>query len=94
LTSNASGGFVTKILSNAQGMSGVGSTTGAQYRGTGGTQRQLSINAGVEDTFVNTFQIIGQGPGNNFLVHQNVHITINANGDLTVVHDNFSIDCR
>jgi hypothetical protein len=93
LTSNASGGFVTKSLNNAQGMSGVGLTTGAQYRGTGVSQRQLSINVGVEDTFVNTFSLIGQGSGNNLLVHETLHITINANGDLTVVHDNFSIDC-
>ncbi len=67
--------------------------TGAKYRGTGMSQRQLSINAGVADSFVNTFSFIGQGSGNNLRVHETVHITINANGDLTVVHDNLSIDC-
>jgi hypothetical protein len=43
---------------------------------------------------VNNFRIIGQGKGNNFLVHENLHLTINANGVATAVHDNFSIDCR
>jgi hypothetical protein len=45
------------------------------------------------ETFVNNFKIIGQGPGNNFLVHQNVHITVNANGTLTASVDNFSTEC-
>jgi len=29
-------------------------------------------------TFVNNFRIIGQGPGNNFLVHKTLQIKINA----------------
>ena len=45
-------------------------------------------------TFVNNFRIIGQGSGNNFLVHETLHITVNADGTITVFHDNFSIDCR
>ena len=32
--------------------------------------------------------------GNNFLVHETFHFTVNANGDTTVVHDNFSIECK
>src|SRR6266567_741998 len=42
----------------------------------------------------NNVRIIGQGPGNNLLVHENAHITINANGTVTVFHDNFSVDCK
>ena len=34
------------------------------------------------------------GAGNNFLFHENQKITINANGDVTVIHDNFSADCK
>ncbi len=45
-------------------------------------------------SFVNNFRMIGPGPGNNYLEHQNTHITINANGDVTVTHDNFSVDCK
>jgi hypothetical protein len=43
---------------------------------------------------VNNFRIIGQGPGNNYLVHETEHIIFNANGTLTVFHDNFSAACR
>jgi hypothetical protein len=80
-----------------QGIVGTGETTGAKYQATGITQESFkgSIQNGqFNDTFVNNFKIIGQGPSNNFLVHETFHITINANGTLTVFHDNLSIDCR
>ena len=51
-------------------------------------------NGQFTQTFVNNFRIIGQGPGNNFLVHEVFHITINANGDVTVIHDSISVDCK
>ncbi|MBI4420235.1 MAG: hypothetical protein HY560_05360, partial [Gemmatimonadetes bacterium] len=45
-------------------------------------------------TYVNNFRIIGEGSGNNLLVHATSHITVNANGELTAVVDNFSVECR
>ena len=80
-----------------QGISGTGETTGAQYQATGVTQESFKNslqNGQVNETFVNNFRIIGQGPGNNFLVHETLHFTINANGAVTVSHDNFSADCQ
>ena len=80
-----------------QGLSGVGTTTGDTYHGTGVTTdhfRGSLVNGQFTETFVNNFRIIGQGPGNNLLVHENLTITLNANGDLTVFHDNLSIECR
>jgi hypothetical protein len=80
-----------------QGVSGVGSVSGDKYQGTGVTR--TSIEADVVsfpfiETFVNNFRIIGQGPGNNFLLHQNIHITVNANGTVTASVDNFSVECK
>jgi hypothetical protein len=69
-------------------------TTGDRYAATGETQDTFNAHAGVEYTFVNNFKIIGQGPGNNFLVHETYHYTFNANGELTVELDNFSVECR
>ncbi len=43
---------------------------------------------------MNNFRIIGQGEGNNFLIHVNGHFTVNANGEVTVANVNFSADCR
>ena len=80
-----------------QSISGTGETTGARYQATGVTQESFKNslqNGQVNETFVNNFRIIGQGPGNNFLVHETLHFTINANGAVTVSHDNFSADCK
>ena len=80
-----------------QGLNGVGGVTGDKYQATGVTQGEFSdnlINGQATETFVNNFRIIGQGPGNNATVHENAHITINANGILTATVDNFSADCK
>jgi hypothetical protein len=80
-----------------QGVSGTGETTGDKYQGTGVTQSSFKIpllNGAATFTSVNNFRIIGQGPGNNYLVHENAHVTINANGTVTVFHDNFSVACK
>jgi len=84
-----------KNHSQPQGVSGTGLTTGDKYQGTGVTQDHFSANRGAETfTFVNNFRVIGQGPGNNFLVHQVFHVTINANGEVTGTVDNFSVECK
>ena len=86
-----------KTHAQPQGASGVGLTTGDTYNATGVTQEQDSlplINGAFEFTFVNNFKIIGQGPDNNLLVHQNVHVTITPNGVVTTVVDHQSIECR
>ena len=80
-----------------QGISGTGETTGAKYTATGVTQQSFKSslqNGQANFTFVNNFRMIGQGPGNNFLVHETLHITMAADGTVTVVHDNFSIECK
>jgi hypothetical protein len=80
-----------------QGIAGVGETTGEKYQATGVTQESFKTaleNGQANLTFVNNFRIIGQGPGNNLLVHETLHITINADGSLTATHDNFSMDCK
>jgi hypothetical protein len=80
-----------------QGVSGTGETTGDKYQATGVTQESFKTslqNGQANLTFVNNFDIIGQGPGNNFLVHEDMHVTINADGTVTVTHDNFRSDCK
>jgi hypothetical protein len=88
------GGFHAKSHFQPQGLSGTGADTGDKYQATGVTQDHFNGKVGLTFTSVNNFRIIGQGKGNNFLVHENLHLTINANGVATAVHDNFSIDCR
>jgi hypothetical protein len=98
ITSTVNGQNVSaKAHFQPQGLSGVGQTTGDKYQATGVTQdhQKSSLQNGQASfTFVNNFRIIGQGPGNNFLVHQVVHVTVNANGDTTADHDRFTVDCK
>jgi hypothetical protein len=77
-----------------QGISGVGQTTGDKYQATGVTQDEFNATVGHEETFINNFRIIGQENGNNFLVHQTIHMTINANGSVTAFVNMVSVDCR
>jgi hypothetical protein len=93
-TTSKSGGVHAAAHFQPQGISGIGQTTGEKYQGTGVTQDEFNTRIGLEETFVNNFRIIGQSSGNNFLVHENFHITINANGTVTAFVDNFSVDCR
>jgi hypothetical protein len=91
---NAAGGTSGFMHFQPQGLTGIGMTTGLKYQATGVTQTSFSVNAGEQMTFVNNFRIIGQGPGNNLLVHEVSHITIDANGNVTASFDNLSIDCK
>ena len=98
VTISNSGRLTLKVHDQPQGVSGVGLTTGTKYHATGVTQEMTHQNLVTgfpfNDTFVNNFRLIGQGPWNNFMVHENLHVTINADGTLTSFHDNFSVDCR
>jgi len=52
------------------------------------------VNGQYEETFINNFRIIGQGNGNNLLMHETFHVTVNANGALTVLIDKIESDCK
>lgn len=80
-----------------QGISGVGSISGDKYRGTGVTQEIFKgslINNQFTFSFINNFRIIGQGTGNNYVVHELIHITVNANGTTSSNVDNFRVECN
>ena len=79
-----------------QGISGTGFVTGAKYQGTGITQFKNTFGGPfpITFTFVNNFYMIGQGPKNNFKVHETFHFTINANGEQTALVDNFRVTCQ
>ena len=96
VTLNDAGGFTVKTHFQPQNLGGTGLTSGDAYRGVGVTQQTQTVGAGglpFEFTFVNNFRMIGQGPGNNFQVHQNVHVTVNKNGVVTAAIDNASVTC-
>jgi hypothetical protein len=93
-TFNSSGGYRITYSDNPQGITGLGWDTGAKYQGTGITRGGFSGKVGYEETYVNNFRMIGQGPDNNYLVHETYHVTVNPDGTLTSYVDNLSVECQ
>ena len=81
-TLTSSGSVHFKSHFQPQGVKGTGLVTGTKYEATGVTQEEFNYNGPLPhtETLVNNFRLVGQGPGNNFLVHENFHITISSNG--------------
>jgi hypothetical protein len=83
ITGNDAGHFSVKVLDNPQGAVGSGELTGIKYQGTGATGSVVSLRVGESSSAINTFRIVGPGPGNNLLIQEHLHLTINANGVVT-----------
>ena len=80
---------------NYAGLTGTGAD-GTKYSLTAAENVEGNIklvnNTGEAAMMVN-LHLIGQGPSNNANVHVLVHVTVNANGDATVIIESASIDC-
>jgi hypothetical protein len=94
ITLDSAGGAHVKVQLSDQGISGTGLTTGDKYHRTGATNFEFNAKVGEQTTVVNNFDIIGQGNGNNFLLHVTLHITVNANGTVTAEVVNTSVECK
>lgn len=96
ITNDRNGGFHFYTHIQPQGVSGEGLVSGRNYHGTGATMDMANDSSGpqVEISYVNNFKIIGQGPGGNFLVHANIHLTVDANGNVAADVVNTSVECR
>jgi hypothetical protein len=94
-TLNPNGGYQVVSHYQPQGVTGIGPVSGAKYQATGVTSDHFNIKGlPYTSTYINNFRIIGQGPGNNSLIHVNMHVTVNANGELTAYVDNYSSTCK
>ena len=97
VTLDDNGGYHYKAHFQPKDLKGVGLTSGDKYEGTGVTQETTSWPGKWWPwtyTYVNNFRMIGQGPGNNYTVHETWHFTFNANGELTAYIDNYKWDCK
>ena len=100
ISTNANGCVTMKNHFQPMNLSGVGDVSGDKYQGNGGTQSvtqdKTSCGDGciIEDRFVNNYRMIGQGPGNNFQVHQVMKVTYNVcTNETTVVVEQESVEC-
>jgi hypothetical protein len=92
---DANGSLHTTGHFQPMGVAGTGTTTGDVYRATGVTRETVNeMEIPFAGTFVNNFRIIGPGKGNNLLLHEVFHVTVNALGEVTVVVDLVSAECK
>ena len=84
-----------KVQFVPRNVTGTGLITGETYRGVGlTTQTSTQVSDGpLVFTFVNNFYIIGQAGGYRYLVHETFHVTVDADGNVIVQHDNAFITC-
>jgi hypothetical protein len=94
LTVDKTGGFHMTDHTQPQALRGVGAVTGTKYQAQSVDQQHLNGHVGQTFTSINNLRLIGQGRGNNLLLRETFHITVNANGVVTAVHDSFSAECK
>jgi hypothetical protein len=96
-TQDANGGLHNIIggHTNFQGVSGIGLTTGDKYIFSGGVNDITNIRevSASEFTFLTHGRLISQGSELNQLASSLVHATLNANGEITVVTEQFKFEC-
>jgi hypothetical protein len=84
---------VTRVLR----LQGEGLSTGNTYRLVNPLAVTFSgslINGQFSASFVGQFLITSQGPGNNLVSPVVGHVTVNANGDVTIELEKFGDECR
>ena len=93
-TIDDTGVFHTELHFQPQGIRGEGLTTGASYQWTGATQASFNGQVGYENTFISNYRLIGEGTNNNLLIHQTFHATVQPDGEVTIVVDDYTIECK
>lgn len=78
------------------GISGTGNDTGDLYQAVGVNRYDTvaTFNGQFNQTIADNLRVVGQGRGNNFLLHHTLHVSVNSNGELTATIDNFWVECR
>ena len=89
------GGLRISVHANPQSVNGV-SASGVQYTANGASNstQQIKPGAAETETYINIFNLVGQGSDNNFQVREHVHITINANGEPATVVSKIDTSCK
>ena len=95
-SSMSNGHLNTKIHWNAEGVTGIGQYTGFEYNATGVTQDHTISDVALpyETTMINNYHIIGQGQATNMDLHETVHLTINANGEMSAWVSDYNFSCH
>ena len=95
-TIDARGALHSKFTLVPRNVRGVGSWTGTLYKAVGGQRDHFNTAvdfAPLNETFTSMFNLISQGGSGNLKIKATFHITVNANGEVTVFFDRFSARC-
>ena len=95
-TISASGNTSDRLHINAEGV-GIGATSGAIYLWNDAINVTQNIHGGGESGVISnpqTTELIGQGGVSDIHFRARFHVTVNANGDLTVLIDQFDAICK
>ena len=68
-----------------------------EFKAVGGQREHSFERAGglpFIGTFTSIFNLVSAGGGDNFVIQETFHVTVNANGEITTVVDNVHSVCR
>ena len=85
-----------QFMSQPQGASMVGRVTGDIYRLSGVTHGVYNESLDTDHrtlTYVGVFHLVAPGPGNDLLVREVAHATIDASENVVVSHDDWTLVC-
>jgi hypothetical protein len=79
---------------NWQGVHGVGLTSGLRYQAINSVTFTHNIGKGESLTFTGTFMVVAQGLAPNLVAKAVLHLTVNANGEVTSDFTLGTFECR
>jgi hypothetical protein len=92
VTQSSSGNFNVEVNVDSQGLSGTGAS-GTQYQANTHSHDMFEAGAASTSTSTDKFVLIAKGKNPDLMTTMTMHYTLNANGTLTAVVDNFSVKC-
>lgn len=97
-STDASGGTHFVLRANYDSLVGTGLTSGTMYHAVateGTSSYDFDPFVGPPYLFTNTRHVrfVGQGPNNDFSITETVHVTVNAEDQVTAEHSSFEVHC-
>ncbi len=92
-THDRNGGFHGHLHSNLH-FTGIDLETGGKYVANEKVHEKLNIGPGETYTLELSFKLIGQGALPDLTGRTTLKVTVNANGELTVIKESFKAECK
>jgi hypothetical protein len=94
-TTDGHGGTHLDSHSNNK-LTGTGLSSGASYQGSAQLKLQINSSSGLASTSNTVFDITmaSQGGAPGFVLRSMLHVTVDANGNVTASVDNFTVICQ